>query len=444
MKRVIIPIYCFLILLACSYGSFAQKPGKNPPREMKSDTLKDVTVVSKCRQIIGYYPSWQMYKRGGLVTPMTFRYDKYTILNYSFFQCDTLGNLFGTDFWADSILLRGKYDWSTDPPSYIPNTNLIDWAHIYGVKVMVSIGGWTLSDNFPTVAADPKRRAHFAQECVRILKDYKFDGIDIDWEYPGYAEHKGTPDDKVNFTLLMKAIRDSIDAYGDKIKYSFLLTGAFGANESTMENIEWDKIKDIMDYINMMTYDFNGSWNEEANHNSPLYSPKSGGQGSLDLAFKLMTEKYDVPPHKLNMGVAYYGRTLLGKNKDERLDLFGTEHKAAPDSITFPEDIGQPQYFNILYKMNKFEKRWDSIAQVPYLIGKNKNTFVSYDDEESVRLKAEYVVNKGAAGVIIWDCTGDIVETRPGSGRIKGTPLTDVLFDVLRPCKKKPIRKRYK
>ena len=156
------------------------------------DTLRDtdVIVAPLCKQIIGYYPSWQMYKRSGLVVPATLDYEKYTILNYSFFAPDSLGNLKGTDAWADSILLRGTIDWSTstnDYYYYYPNTSLIDYAHAWGVKVMVSIGGWTLSENFSRIAEDPAKRAHFASECVRSLRDYRFDGIDIDWEYPGHV-----------------------------------------------------------------------------------------------------------------------------------------------------------------------------------------------------------------------------------------------------------------
>ncbi len=249
MKRLLSAL--FLI------GFFTNAMAQDPTLK---DTLRhqEVSVVQNCKQIIGYYPSWQMYKRGGLVVPATINYEKYTILNYSFFAPDSLGYLKGTDAWADSILLRGTIDWSVSTNDfyyYYPNTSLVDNAHVWGVKVMVSIGGWTLSENFPRIAADSVKRARFASECVRSLREYKFDGIDIDWEYPGYTEHKGTPEDKQNFTLLMQAIRDSIDAYGKKIKYRFLLTAALGANKSNMEFIEWDKVKNIFDYMNLMTCD---------------------------------------------------------------------------------------------------------------------------------------------------------------------------------------------
>lgn len=420
-----------------------------PPKSEKDlqDTLevKGFEITPVCRQIIGYYPSWQWYDRGLLMAPQNLDYTRYTILNYSFYQTDTLGNLFGTDEWADSVLLRGRYDWSQAvQPAYIANTSLIDYAHAWGVKVMVSIGGWTLSDNFPKVAADPERRAHFAHNCVNLIRDYQFDGIDIDWEYPGYAEHSGTPADKENFTLLMKSIRDSIDTYGLRVRRKFLLTAAFGANLSQMENIEYQKLTKIMDYFNMMCYDFNGTWSDDANHNSPLYSPASGYEGSSDNAFKLLTQKYKVPADMINLGVGFYGRSL--KFKDTKPALYAKNETKKTDDRTFIEDEGSPQYYNILLKQEKagLVEKWDSVAQVPYMISEDKGIFLSYDNARSIRLKAEYVVKHEAAGVIIWEVTGDYIEKKPGTGRIIGTPLADELIDVLQPCRRRTIKKRWR
>ena len=438
MKRLLSALF----LIGFYISAMAQDPSLK-------DTLRhqEVNVVQACKQIIGYYPSWQMYKRGGLVVPATINYEKYTILNYSFFAPDSLGYLKGTDAWADSILLRGTIDWSVSTNDfyyYYPNTSLVDNAHVWGVKVMVSIGGWTLSENFPKIAADPVKRARFASECVRSLNEYKFDGIDIDWEYPGYAEHKGTPEDKKNFTLLMQAIRDSIDAYGKKIKYKFLLTAALGANKSNMEFIEWDKVKNIFDYMNLMTYDYNGTWSPDANHQTALYEPREGWGGSLDGSLKLLTEKYNVPVEKINLGVAFYGRSLLMKGPGE--DIYSKNHLALSDSITYVTDLGMPQYYDILLKMKYFEKRWDNVAQAPYLIGNpgKRYTFVSFDDEQSVKLKSEYVMKKEAAGVIIWDITGDYIEKSEGSGSVKNTPLADVINKVFPPCRKRQIKKRWR
>jgi GH18 family chitinase len=404
--------------------------------------------AQKSKEIIGYFPSWQMYKRNGCVVPEVLDYSKYSILNYSFYCPDKEGNLQGTDAWADSILLKGKIDWSKPQPAYFPNSSLVDYAHLYGVKVMVSIGGWTLSDNFPRIAADPKKRAHFAEECVKLLKEYQFDGIDIDWEYPGYDEHSGTKEDKNTYPLFMKAIRDSIDAYGAKLNYHFLLTAAFGANTPQMENIKWNEIT-FMDYYNMMTYDFNGPWSDDANHNSPLYNPAKGYKGSLDEAFRLMTQTYKVPAEKLNMGVAFYGRSLRGFDGEEPITVYRTGHHKKADDVIFAEWEGSPSYYNILEEMKKhgYKEYWDDVAKVPYLVSEQEKSFVSYDNPKSIRMKADYIVEKKCAGAIIWDASCDYVEKKPGSSLISGTPLLDQLnesFYGATPPVRPRIKKRWK
>jgi chitinase len=377
-------------------------------------TLSEVTVSPYRRQIIGYYPNWRMYNRKGITRHDNLMYSKYTILNYSFFKPAANGEILNSDAHSDNILL-------------VESPTVVDLAHLWGCKVMVSIGGWTFSDQFPGIAADPVKRKKFADECVRLIKQYKFDGIDIDWEFPGYADHNGGPADKENFTLLMQDIRTAIDAHGKTINYRYLLTAAFATYDDANNMIEWDKIIKILDYCNMMTYDFSGPWTADANHNSPLYLPASGNPAGLDWVFKRMTGKYNVPAEKLNLGVAFYGRSFLFPNKDAK--IYGPNSKLT-DTITWREFEGTPQYYSILDDMDKFDKFWDESAQVPYLIKKDKTSFVSYDDEKSIRLKAEYMKDKNVAGTIIWEISGDYIETSPGSGIAKNTPLADVINEV--------------
>ncbi len=401
---------------------------------------------NSCKEIIGYYPSWQMYKRSGAVVPEVLDYSRYTILNYSFFAPDSNGYLKGTDPWADTLLLRGRIDWGKPQPAYFTNTSLIDFAHLWGTKVMVSIGGWTLSDNFPGIADDPVKTKTFVDECVRVIKEYQFDGIDIDWEYPCYKDHSGRPDvDKENFTKFMYAIRVGIDSLGKTLgridEEKFLLTAAFGANKGQMDCIEYTKVSEFMDYINMMTYDFNGTWSPDANHNSPLYSPEKGYEGSLDYAYKLLKE-IGVPSYKINLGVAFYGRTLQGfKGKEPELYA---EHDGKVDIQRYPLHEGMPLYYRIVDEMDGYDRQeWDDVVQNPYAISTKDSAFVTYDNEKSIRLKAQYAFDNKCAGVIIWDATGDYMEKKKGSLLIKGTPLADQLVDVLQPCNQPRILKRY-
>lgn len=379
-----------------------------------------------CKEVVGYYPGWQWYDRAQLVRPATIDYSKYTILNYAFFAPDANGNISGFDSWGDENLLLGQINWSTTPPSYYPNTSLIDLAHNHNVKVLVSVGGWTLSDNFPGIAADAVKRQTFAQSCVNLLQTYNFDGIDLDWEYPGYAEHNGTPADKVNFTLLLQAVRSAIDTYGTSIGKQFLLTAAVSSSPSLAANVEWENVAPLLDMINLMSYDYFGAWDPVSNHNSPLYAPAVGDPAfNLNAGFLMLTETYDVPPGKVNIGVAFYGRSF------KQCAGLHQPHTGA-DTQTFWQDEGSPQYYNVLGNMGLFNQHWDAQAEVPYLTGNGVlQSFVSYDNPESIALKAQYAVDNNARGVIIWEITGDYLETAPGSGIIAGTPLADTLNAVL-------------
>lgn len=382
-----------------------------------------------CKEIVGYYPNWQWYDRSKLVNPSSIAYSKYSIINYCFFKPEASGLISNTDTWADENLLQGQINWSTTPTSYYPNTSIIDLAHTAGTKVMVSIGGWTLSDNFPSIAADASKRAVFAGECNRLLSFYNFDGIDIDWEYPGYAAHSGTVSDKANFTIFMQQIRDSISALGLRNGKTYKLSACFGASAANANNIDWNAIVPILDMLNLMTYDFFGAWDCLANHNSPLYAPSSGDPSfNINSAFNMLVSTYGVPSTKINIGVGFYGRSQTGATALHAATSCGV------NNTTFSADDGSPLYYNVVNNLSLFDTYWDNIAKVPYLMGKAAGsaagTFVSYDNSLSIGYKAQYIVDNNARGAIIWEITGDYMETTAGSGIVGSTPLVDTLNQV--------------
>jgi len=381
---------------------------------------------NNCKEVVGYYPNWQWYDRSKLVNPQTIDYSKYSILNYCFFAPQPDGSINSTDAWADENLLLGQPDWANG--GYIPNTSIVDNAHNNSVKVLPSIGGWTLSGNFPSIAADPVKRANFAQACVTLIQTYNFDGIDIDWEYPGYLPHGGTAADIINYTLLLQEIRTEIDAYGVTVGKTMILTAAVGAAEDKMDDVNWTDVSQLLDIINLMSYDFFGSWDSVTNHNSPLYAPAQGDPTfNLDHAVDKLINFYNVDPNKITLGVGFYGRSM----KTAGPSGLHVPTTGAVDDATFSADEGSPLYYNVLLQMNQFTVNWDNTAEVPYLTDNNGiNTFVSYDDEQSIGLKAQYIIDKGLRGAIIWEITGDYIETSPGSGIISGTPLADTLNNV--------------
>lgn len=341
MKKIIQNIFiAYLLLIAIS--TWAQKP---------------------CKHVIGYYCDW---------ITSTVDYSKYTILNYAFLKPLSTGAI-ETPVVGTTIL-----------------TNLVAQAHQNGVKVLVSLGGWTWSEDFPTIAASAATRDKLASECQRYITTYNLDGIDIDWEYPGYIEHKGTSADKANYTLLMQAIRTAIGS-------GKLLTGCFGVAPERLANIEWSKVVPIMDMFNIMTYDCFGTWDVITNHNSPLYAPAQGAANlNVDAAFKTVVN-YGVPSTKINIGGAFYGHSFNGASS-----LFGSFSGAGVTT-------GPLTYAAIQAMKSTYTDNWDDKAKVPYMIDPAAKVFISYDNEKSMRLKGQYAAKNNACGVIVWEISGDYI-----------------------------------
>jgi chitinase len=367
------------------------------------------------REVIGYYPSWTWRGRTHVMTPDLIPYDRLTMINYAFFIPHADGTITGTDSTGDDLILRGTLDSTTGLRQ--PSTSLIFLAHKNGVKVLMSIGGWGGSGNFPALAAHITTRQRFAHSCMDALRKYGFDGVDIDWEYPGYVEHNGTPNDADNFTHLLMALRDSLDSQGKISGQRYPLTAALPAGNEHAAGIHMKDIAKVLDLMNVMTYDFYGPWEPKSGHNAPLF-PQKGGDStrSVDSAFRLYHDTYGIPPEKIGLGIPFYGHAFT-----QCTSLDSPHH--GDDNIHFPH--GGANFINIMAAMPHFQRYWDSLAQVPYLVSTDWNEFVSYDDTESVRLKCEYAIDHGVRGMIIWEITGDFMPD--------GThPLLDVVSSVLR------------
>ena len=370
--------------------------------------LVSASSPAQRKEVIGYYPSWKWNSRNGLVTPARLPYEKLTIINYAFFVPMSDGGISGKDTIGDGLYLRSR-------PS------ITELAHQHSVRVMLSLGGWEDSDNFPVVASTPPLRAAFAHSCAEAIRIYAFDGIDIDWEYPGYADHKGTAADKENFTALLQTLRDSLTAMSVSEGRRYLLTAAISSGTGGLAYIDINRVAEILDQLNIMTYDFYGPWSPLSNHNSPLYpAPGADTTRCVDAAFRLLHETLGVPASKINLGVPFYGHTYTA------CSTLNAPHHGA-DTVHFSK-FGA-FYYDIIRVLDKCARHWDDRAKVPYLVNTSWNLLISYDDEQSIRAKAQYVLDNKVHGLIIWEITGDFLPD--GS-----TPLLNSLDDVLHPPKK--------
>lgn len=322
------------------------------------------------------------------------------------------------------------------------------------LKTLLSVGGWTWSNHFSDVAADPAARSNFANSAVQVIRAYGFDGIDIDWEYPvegGLPDNSTRPEDKHNFTLLLQETREKLTAAGAQDGRSYLLTIAGHANPSYASTTELDAIAEILDWINIMTYDFHGDWEQTTNHNASLYSdpndPDTANKFSADMAINAYLNA-GVPASKIVMGIPLYGRGWKNCAPGPRGD--GLYQACTPDynGSVVPNGTwdnyesgptGMFDYGDLAaayVNKNGFTRYWSQTSQVPYLYNPSSKIFISYEDPQSIAAKAAFIKNRSLGGAMIWELSEDC-RTSPKFA-CTGTKLLDQLSSDLRSDSTRP------
>lgn len=267
------------------------------------------------------------------------------------------------------------------------------------LKTLISIGGWG-ADGFSDAALTEEGRNKFADTAIDFILKNNFDGIDIDWEYPcsSLAEIASRPEDKQNFTLMLKVIREKLDIIGEKNNRYYMLTIAAGAGEIFSENTELLEIIKYLDFINIMTYDLVNGFDTRTGHHTGLYvSPmdpdRLSGAGAVDILIDA-----GIPAEKLVFGAAFYGRGW--PDVDNVNNGFG-QLSRSPGGQYYSYSILTESYIN----KNGYTRFWDDDAKAPYLY--NGNTFITYEDVNSIQYKTEYIKSKGLGGVMFWEYSLD-------------------------------------
>jgi chitinase len=281
------------------------------------------------------------------------------------------------------------------------------------LKTTIAIGGWGGSANFSEAAVTEESRETFANNAVNFIVEHGFNGIDLDWEYPVTGGGPGTypnPDDEDNFPLLLETLRQKLDEQGEKDGTHYSLSIAGAANTGYIKNTQIGTSHQYLDYVQVMTYDIHGSWEELADLNAPLYDD-DGKTWSVDKAIQAYIDA-GVPNEKLVMGVPFYGYTY-DVTSDENNGL--RQKYEGSGSVTYNR-IMQNDYLN-----NGYTRIWDEGTQTPYLFNEELSRFITYDDVESITKKAEYIREQQLGGAMIWEISQD-----------HGNDLLDALYTVLK------------
>ena len=297
------------------------------------------------------------------------------------------------------------------------------------LKILPSVGGWTLSDPFYFLG-DKSKRDTFVASVKEFLQTWKFfDGVDIDWEYPGGqgANPKlGSPSDGATYVTLMKELRAMLDELESQTGRKYELTSAVGAGYDKIEDVDYRAAQQYMSHIFMMTYDYNGAWsNTELGHQTNLYAASwdPNTKYTTDKAVNLMLAQ-GVDPGKLVVGAAMYGRGWTGVTGYQGNNPFTGK---ATGKVKGTWEDGVVDYRDIVNNRmgSGWEKSYDEVAEAPYLFKASTGDLITYDNDRSVKAKGQYVLANKLGGLFSWEIdadNGDILNAmHEGLGHGEGT-----------------------
>ncbi|WP_211746525.1 glycosyl hydrolase family 18 protein [Paenibacillus sp. Marseille-Q4541] len=368
---------------------------------------------------ISYFPNWAVYEEGRNFQPEDVVVSKLTHVNYAFADlCWRAINSKGEPCQDANIPLQSDYVFDGEMIIGDKEKDIDNLARFNAMKsenpnlkMMISVGGWSWSDNFSNMAKNEITRRAFADSAVDFLRAYNLDGLDIDWEYPvegGEDNNSRGPEDKENFTLLMKTVREALDAAGSEDGVYYLLTIASAQGDNFVVNADLKNSVTYLDFINIMTYDYSGTWESLANHNSPLYYdrnlPKSSAPRNNVLGGLLGHLNGGVPEYKLLAGVPYYGKGWSGcPSPGEYTTCEGEIPKGSWEPGTFDFYDIQTNYVN----KNGFTHTWNEAAKVSYVYNPTTGIFITYNDETTMKYTASMIKSLDIAGAMSWEVTGD-------------------------------------
>lgn len=397
-------------------------------------------------EVIGYFPEWGVYhdppyyvkdiEQSGAASGLT-------IINYAFVEPapDATGTVVcqlddPLAAYQQTYSSDTSVDGAGDDPAQRLRGHLNQLRKLKqatpGLKILVSIGGWLGSTWFSDAAATPASRQAFVASCMSMFVDGDlpvgngagglgvaegiFDGFDLDWEYPVAGGESGTHhrrDDGTNFTLLLQEFRRQFAAVDrdDGGPDDLLLTMAGPASHYRAQNFHLSEDHRYLDLVLIMTYDFHGSWERTTGHHTNLCtSPDDPSTDtwrmSIDRSVKLYRDQYGVPAAKIVPGGAFYARGWKGVRSATN-GLYERGSGASPGKYEPGYDYYRDLPVSGDAGTGGFTRWWDPKAKAPWLFNPSSGIFWSYDDTESLGLKAEYVRYHRLGGLMFWELNGD-------------------------------------
>ncbi|MER7533191.1 glycoside hydrolase family 18 protein [Streptomyces sp. NPDC097704] len=383
---------------------------------------------------VGYFTQWGIYGRNFQVKDLetSGTAAKLTHINYAFGavgpdgRC-VMGNAPGSDPWADYVRpvdAANSVDGAGDTADQRLAGNFNELRELKtahpGLKVMISLGGWSGSAHFSDAVRTDAGRKALVASCIDtyIKGDLPvdgarggagaaagvFDGVDLDWEWPGSDGAPGNavrPEDKTNFTRLVREFRTQLDAYGRSLpqrRHYDLSAFVPTAPAKIDAGFEVAKVMRDFDFVNLQGYDFHVSGEKTTAQQSALYAEDDF---SVDQTVRAWLRR-GAPARKLVVGMPFYGQGWTGVTGGG--DGLG-QPAAGPAPATWA--AGSEDYENLrkLAESGTYTLHRDPKNGHAWLF--DGTTLWTYDDPAVLRTKASYVRQRGLGGAMVWSLDGD-------------------------------------
>jgi chitinase len=281
------------------------------------------------------------------------------------------------------------------------------------LKIMMSVGGWEQSEHMSDTALTQESRIRFARSCLAFMREYGFDGIDIDWRFPvSGGMTNGRTADKENFIYLLDEFNGQFEYWSERDGVNYSLSITAPAVPELYAGFDLAEIATRIDFINLMSYSFEGSWSRTAAHQAPInmsdYDPRDAETQS-DFTINGAVNNFlnaGVPAEKLVIGVGLFGQAWRNVRPNDFFGLFsttdGVPSGTRPGGLLYYSDmaehfINSPNYIRF----------FDESAGVPWMYNESGRIGISYENSESIQRKAAYVKRMGLGGIMIWQLAYD-------------------------------------
>ena len=377
--------------------------------------------------VAAYFPEWGIYGRDVQIADVPAEH--LTHLIYAFARIGSDGRLQLFDSYAatekrftdpDDAVGQKADSWFY--PATDPRSSQSIWGNFNQIaelkalhpqlRTSIAIGGWTLSDNFSTTLDSAAEREIFTQSVVDFLRIHTmFDGVDFDWEYPGgggLASNASSPADGAHYVATLSLLRQKLDVLGAELGRRYEISVASAAGVDKIPGFHLSELKDQVDFFNVMTYDFHGTWETSTGHQAPLRGDAIGYDISTAISRYLDA---GVDPARIVLGAPAYTRAWKGvlarPNRDGITDFgYGDQAAgAAPGSF----EAGVYDYKDLLARLRAggWQLIWDDNAQAAYLWNQAAQIFSSFETPATIALKSAWAREQGLGGMMFWDLSND-------------------------------------